>query len=129
MTAHGKVRVLLADDEADMRHLLRLNLEMDGRFEIIGEAKNGAEAVALARVLRPDAVVLDILMPVMGGVDALPLIRDAVPHTSVIVLSAYPETMVADMHALGADAYHQKDEPPAIVAESLWTACASHCQN
>jgi DNA-binding NarL/FixJ family response regulator len=129
MKADGKVRVLLADDEADMRHLLRLNLEMDGRFEVIAEAKNGAEAVALARVLQPDAVVLDILMPVMGGVDALPLIRDAVPQTSVVVLSAYPEAMVADMRALGACAYHQKDEPPAVVADSLWTACASHCQS
>src|SRR5437867_598621 len=100
MTADGKLRVLLADDESDMRHLLALNLQMDGRFEIIGEASNGAEAVALSRVLQPDAVVLDILMPVMGGVDALPLIREAAPHAPVVVLSAYPESMIGDMHAL-----------------------------
>jgi DNA-binding NarL/FixJ family response regulator len=125
MTADGKVRVLLADDEEDVRHLLRLNLEIDGRFLVVGEAKNGAEAVALTRILHPDAVVLDILMPVMGGVDALPLIMDAVPETCVVVLSAYPESMVADMRALGAYAYHQKEEPPQVVADSLWAACTN----
>ncbi|MCU1448924.1 MAG: two-component response regulator [Acidimicrobiales bacterium] len=125
MTADGKLRVLLADDEEDVRHLLRLNLEIDGRFVVVGEAKNGAEAVALTRILHPDAVVLDILMPVMGGVDALPLIMDAVPETCVVVLSAYPESMVADMRALGAYAYHQKEESPQVVADSLWAACTN----
>jgi DNA-binding NarL/FixJ family response regulator len=119
-----KLRVLLADDEADVRHLLRLNLELDGRFEIVGEAANGAEAVDLARQLQPDAVVLDILMPVMGGVDALPLIREVAPAAPVVVLSAWPESMLADMRALGAAAYHQKQEPAAVVADTIYSLCA-----
>src|SRR5437764_15323425 len=86
----SKVRVLLADDLADIRLVMRLLLEADGRAEIVGEAADGAEAVRLAAELRPDAVVLDLRMPGMDGVAALPLIRDASPGTAVVALSAPP---------------------------------------
>src|SRR5437667_4648060 len=86
----GKVRVLLADDLADIRLVMRLLLEADGRAEVVGEATDGAEAVRLAAELRPDAIVLDLRMPGMDGVQALPLIRDASPGTVVVALSALP---------------------------------------
>ena len=79
--AGGKVRVLLVDDLSDIRLVMRLLLEADGRAEIVGEAADGAEAVRLAAELQPDAVVLDLRMPGMDGVAALPLIRDASPGT------------------------------------------------
>jgi CheY-like chemotaxis protein len=85
-----KVRVLLADDLSDIRLVMRLLLEADGRAEVVGEAVDGAEAVRLAGELRPDAVVLDLRMPGMDGVTALPLIRDASPGTVVVALSALP---------------------------------------
>src|SRR6266550_7508882 len=88
--ANSKVRVLLADDLADIRLVMRLLLEADGRAVVVGEASDGAEAVRLAGELRPDAVVLDLRMPGMDGVRALPLIRDASPGTVVVALSALP---------------------------------------
>jgi CheY-like chemotaxis protein len=85
-----KVRVLLVDDLSDIRLVMRLLLEADGRAEVVGEAADGAEAVRLAAELHPDAVVLDLRMPGMDGVSALPLIRDAAPGTVVVALSALP---------------------------------------
>jgi CheY-like chemotaxis protein len=86
----GKVRVLLVDDLSDIRLVMRLLLEADGRAEVVGEASDGAEAARLAGKLRPDAVVLDLRMPGLDGVSALPLIRAASPGTVVVALSALP---------------------------------------
>src|SRR5438045_6828023 len=80
-------RVVVADDFADMRHLVRLTLERSGRFQIVGEAANGAEAIALAKDLEPDILLLDLSMPVLSGMEALPRIREASPDTKVVVLS------------------------------------------
>lgn len=92
----GKVRVLLVDDLSDIRLVMRLLLEADGRSEVVGEASDGAEAVRLTRELHPDAVVLDLRMPGMDGVSALPLIRGAAPSTVVIALSALPVGPMTD---------------------------------
>ena len=67
----GKIRVLLTDDSAVARDLLRSFLENDGEIEIVGEATNGEEAVRLALELKPDLVTMDLEMPVMGGMDAI----------------------------------------------------------
>src|SRR6266550_5034052 len=88
--ASPKVRVLLVDDLPDIRLVMRLLLEADGRTEVVGEAADGAEAIRLAGELHPDAIVLDLRMPGMDGVSALPLIRDAAPGTVVVALSALP---------------------------------------
>jgi CheY-like chemotaxis protein len=91
-----KVRVLLVDDLADIRLVMRLLLEADGRAEVVGEAADGTEAVRLAGELHPDAVVLDLRMPGMDGVSALPLIRAASPGTVVVALSALPVGPMTD---------------------------------
>src|SRR3954468_953312 len=91
-----KVRVLLADDLPDIRLVMRLLLEADGRVEVVGEATDGAEAVAMAKELHPDAVVLDLRMPGMDGVEALPLIRNAAPGIVVVALSALPVGPMTD---------------------------------
>jgi CheY-like chemotaxis protein len=90
------VRVLLVDDLSDIRLVMRLLLEADGRAEVVGEAIDGAEAVRLAAELHPDAIVLDLRMPGMDGVTALPLIRDASPGTVVVALSALPVGPMTD---------------------------------
>src|SRR6266550_8185994 len=94
--ASPKVRVLLVDDLPDIRLVMRLLLEADGRAEVVGEAADGAEAVRLAGELHPDAIVLDLRMPGMDGVSALPLIRDAAPGTVVVALSALPVGPMTD---------------------------------
>lgn len=91
-----KVRVLLVDDLSDIRLVMRLLLEADGRAEVVGEAADGEEAVRLAGELHPDAVVLDLRMPGMDGVTALPLIRGASPGTVVVALSALPVGPMTD---------------------------------
>lgn len=103
------VRVLLADDTADMRTLLRVTLQNDGRFEVVGEATNGEEAIALTKETAPDAIVLDLAMPVMDGLQALPEIRRSVPTARIIVLSGFNACEVAnEALSLGADGYLEK---------------------
>ena len=83
MTA--KVRVLVADDEPEMRMLYRIGLEQDGRFDVVGEAQDGIDAVRMARDLRPDAVLLDMVMPGMDGLEATRRIHAAGLPTRVLV--------------------------------------------
>lgn len=81
-------RLMLADAEPDLRFLTRYYLEHDGRFEVVGEAGDGEEAVTMAQVLQPHAAVLDMTLPLIGGLEAVPLIKDAVPGIAVALYSA-----------------------------------------
>jgi DNA-binding NarL/FixJ family response regulator len=96
-----RLRVLLVDDVEDIRTLLRLLMEQDGRFEVVAEASNGEEALALAATHRPDVVVLDLAMPVMDGLTALPGLRAILPDVRVVILSGFP---VDQMGPAAADA-------------------------
>jgi len=97
-------KVLIADDSAPVRDLLRHSLELDGRFSVVAEAEDGERAVRMAADFQPDAVILDIAMPAMSGFDALPLIRKATGRKVVaVVLSALdPRTTAAQAAELGA---------------------------
>ena len=85
--------VLLVDDAPDLRTLLQVALERDGRFVVVGEATNGAEAISMASGLQPDIIVLDQMMPVMSGLDALPRIRDVAPAAKVVLFSAIADRL------------------------------------
>jgi DNA-binding NarL/FixJ family response regulator len=122
-------RVLLADDTAQLRALVRETLEGDGRYEVVAEAENGREAVALADRLKPDLVVLDLAMPVMDGLEALPLVQDAAPEATVVVLSSFEAAHVAEqVLSLGAAAYVEKDaglvDLPNTLGELTGLDCA-----
>ena len=102
--------VLVVDDEDDIRLLTRMQLEIDHHFKVIGEASDGLGAIRLARDLQPDAILLDLLMPRMSGMEALPLIRDAAPEAVVVVVSALSAQVHEDGACfLGAAAYLNKE--------------------
>ena len=113
--------VVLVDDEPAIVSLERSLLESDGRFQVVGEGADGTSAVKLARTLKPQAIVLDVLMPVMDGWEALPLIKRVSPDTAVVVISALGKDSELNDRAvwLGAATYLDKLEimsVPDVVA-------------
>jgi DNA-binding NarL/FixJ family response regulator len=112
------IRALVADDSADTRALIKASLLGFGDFEIVGEATNGAEAVLMAGEQEPDVVILDLAMPVMDGMAALPEIRRLSPRSRIVVFSAFNRQDLRDDAArLGADAFSVKGiDPRALVA-------------
>jgi DNA-binding NarL/FixJ family response regulator len=106
------IRVVLADDEPHFRDLLGTFLRRDGRFEVVGEAGDGDEAIEVTAAVQPDVVVLDLNMPRVPGEVALADIRAACPATRIVIVSAvlghYSEEALL---AAGADACITKDTP------------------
>lgn len=101
-------RVLVADDTAGMRALIREFLSPQNGFVVVGEAATGKEAIELAEVLRPDLIILDLSMPEMDGMRAIPEIRHQVPGAGILVLSGYGGPMVQRALDAGAHAYIEK---------------------
>jgi CheY-like chemotaxis protein len=97
--------VLVVDDSADLRELISMVIERHpGGWEVVATAGEGEEAVQEAKNAQPDLVLLDIAMPVMDGMQALPLIREACPKAVVVMLSGYPFA-TAGQGALNAGAH------------------------
>ena len=123
-SAQRLIRVLLVDDTPEIRRLLRVNLELDGRFEVVGEAGDGAEAISLTGSLRPDVVVLDLAMPVMDGLEAAPAILDSAPAARILVLSGFDHSrMEARARERGAHGYLEKGTAFTRIADVLVTMC------
>jgi DNA-binding NarL/FixJ family response regulator len=104
------IRVVLADDHAEFRLGLKEMLQTDGGIEVVGEAGNGARAVALAREVRPEVVVLDLAMPVMEGTEALGLIlREGSPPPGIVVLTMHDRpSLRRELLGMGASAFLAK---------------------
>ena len=118
------LRVVIADDASAMRALLRRMLEDTAAFEIVGEAADGEEAVEMAGAFHPDLVLLDLSMPLMDGLSAIPSIRRASPSTRIVVLSAMDPGRVREQAlASGADAFIEK----CLVADSLAQRLVEAC--
>jgi DNA-binding NarL/FixJ family response regulator len=102
-------KLLICDDVDDIRMFMRLAFESTSDFEVVGEAANGEESIVAARKLRPDAILLDVNMPVKGGLEALPDLREAVPDAAIVIFSGFEEWGPGGTaKALGADAYIEK---------------------
>jgi DNA-binding NarL/FixJ family response regulator len=91
------MRVLLVDDDPGVRALLRLRLGRLPRVEAVTEAANGADGVLAATAQQPDVIVLDLEMPVMGGDEAIPLLRAACPRSVIVINTSTPRTGIPDI--------------------------------
>jgi DNA-binding NarL/FixJ family response regulator len=117
------VRILLADDHDLLRAGLRLLLQSMEGFDVVGEAGNGREAIALAQKLRPDVVMMDIQMPELNGLDATARLVASTPGTNVVIVSmnASEESVLAALRA-GAVGYLLKNVPPVELELALRAA-------
>ena len=108
-TESRRIRVLLADDHSIMREGLQVMLERSEEFEVVGQARNGVEAVKAASELSPDVIVMDVMMPKKDGVEACREIMESLPDTRVIMLTASTDAdAVIEAVAAGATGYLQK---------------------
>ncbi len=115
-----QIRVLLADDASAYRSLLRVVLEQDGRFTVVGEAADGEQAVRLTDSERPDVLLLDLAMPVMDGLQAMAQIRSRSPETKIIVLSGFSRSRLGvEAESTGANAYLEKSTALETIADTL----------
>ena len=109
LPASPPTRVMIADDHSIMRDGLQEMLEQSSDFQVVGQARDGFEAVDVAQNLKPDVVIMDVIMPLKNGIDACREITDTVPETRVLVLTASTnDTTVVDAIAAGATGYLQK---------------------
>ena len=108
----GMVDVYLCDDVPELRQLMRLILEEDPGLRVVGEAGDAETGIEEIAELQPNVVLLDLSMPGLDGLEALPLIRRAAPDTSVVVFSGFTEErMAALVLERGAARYIEKGEP------------------
>jgi len=117
-------RILVAEDDESFLDIIELLLEQDARFAVAGRARNGRDVVELAERLSPDAVVMDIEMPVLDGVEATRLLRAADADLPIVAVSGHDyEERVLEIRLAGADDYVRKarveDELPRVLKALL----------
>jgi len=123
------IRILIADDHSVVRQGLRMFLGLDPELEVIGEARDGAEALQMARELRPDVVLIDLLMPVMDGIAAIGAIRRELPDIEVIALtSVLDDNSVVGAVRAGAIGYLLKDTEADDLRRAIKAAAAGQVQ-
>lgn len=114
------ITLLLVDDEPLVRQGLQMWLERAADITVIGEASNGAEAIALAQALHPDVVLMDISMPTTDGIVATAALRASVPHSAVVLLSLHDDaTMRTRAHAAGAVTLVGKQEGVQVLLAAI----------
>jgi DNA-binding NarL/FixJ family response regulator len=123
---HQLIRVVLCDDVAALRAIVREVLEDEPDIEVVGEVDNGADGVLLIAQLQPDVVLLDLSMPGMDGLEAIPVIRRSAPDCGIIVFSGFAaDRMAARALELGADRYEQKGVALEDLAASVYDVAAA----
>ncbi len=110
------MRVLLVDDSAAARRIVRVLLEDNTGFEVCGEAENGREGIEKAQELRPDLIVMDLLMPVMNGMDATRAIRHIMPSVPIVLLSGHSDLLTLnEARSIGISVVLSKTELSTLV--------------
>lgn len=114
------IRVFLCDDVPELRTLLRFALEEDADVRVVGEAGDAAAGVERVTELQPDIVLLDLSMPGLDGLEAIPLLQDAAPGIGIIVFSGFAaDRMREPAISLGADRYLEKGEPLEVIRHTV----------
>src|SRR5215211_655426 len=123
------VRILITDDHGVVRQGLRMFLSLDPQLEVVGEAENGEEALAMARELKPDVVLMDLLMPVMDGIAATEAIRRELPEVEVLALTSVLEDVsVSGAVRAGAIGYLLKNTDADALGRAIKAAAAGQVQ-
>lgn len=124
-SASDRIRILIADDHALMRVGIRSMLEMQRDMTVVGEAEDGQSAIAFAAQLKPDVVVMDLMMPVVSGAEATKRIRDANPQVKIVILSSYGSTVdMARALDYGANGALLKESPSDQLISAIRTVVA-----
>src|SRR5580658_2970518 len=115
-----RITVLLADDHMIVREGFRKMLEMEDDIEVVGEAQEGRQAVALAKKLHPDVVLMDIAMPQLNGLEATRQVLKALPGTRIVILSAHSDdAYVKNATESGAVGFLLKQTSAHVVCEAI----------
>ena len=105
------IRILIADDHPVIRYVVKRLLATHPKFKVIGEALDGAEAVAQTETLKPDVVVMNVTMPKLSGLEAAQRIKEVRPDAAVVILSNHAdEVFIENARKSGASAYVQKSD-------------------
>ena len=115
------IRVLVVDDDDRMRDLVRVYLDRSGRCEVVGEGCDGHDAIRLADALDPDVVVLDITMPGLSGLDALPSVRRVAPRARILMYTSRPPVECRLAFERGADDFCRKGDSLKAFVERVIT--------
>ena len=127
MASAERIRVMVVDDHPVMRSGLREVLEASERFEVVGQAGDGEEAVEIAGALTPDVIVMDVITPRKDGIDACREIMELLPDTRVMMLTAATEEdAVIEAIAAGATGYLQKYSRPEALVEAVLEVARGH---
>jgi DNA-binding NarL/FixJ family response regulator len=117
------ITIFLADDHTIVRQGLAKLLEGEPHFKVVGEAKNGREAVSLVEALKPEIVIMDISMPLLNGIEATRLIKKSRPQTKVIILSMHThDRYIGELFHLGVSGYLLKDSTGSDIIQAISAA-------
>ena len=120
-----KTRILIADDHAVLREGMLNLLEQEKDFEVVGEAGDGEEAVKLGSALKPDVIIMDIVMPKLSGIEATRLIKQAIPATTVLILTAYSDIRyILGLLEAGASGYLLKSARGKEIVGAVRAVCS-----
>jgi DNA-binding NarL/FixJ family response regulator len=127
MKISPKVRVLLVDDHQVVLEGLRRILEMDEEIEVVGEARNGSEAISKACTVKPDVIVMDLKMPGMDGIAATRELKQKLPGSRILILTLYGEDLVQEAIEAGVSGYLLKDSESEEITSAVHQAHKGLC--
>jgi CheY-like chemotaxis protein len=121
--AKRNLRILIADDIPTILRLVKQILNAHAGFEVVGEARDGDQAVSLAETLRPDVVVLNVTMPMMSGFEAARRIRVRVPDSAIVILSSHKDKQfISEARRAGANGYVEKSQADEQLVHAIESA-------